>query len=140
MGETEWSSPRTIMRNRGQRRQRAILPLKVSANGEVHLGHTLDISASGARLVMTTELQSETLLTIEYKYRRSIAKVSWCRPMKGRKYEYELGIRFQNTDDDFWGVKLSLHDQDIGPNEVAAMPFNKVMSLITPKRSARVND
>ncbi len=121
------------MRNRSQRRQRAILPLKVSADGQMHLGHTLNISASGARLVMTTELSSEAVITIEYKYRRTVAKVTWCRPMKGRKCEYEVGIRLQNSLGDFWGVKLSLHDRDIDPNDASAMPFAEVMTLLTLK-------
>ena len=128
------------MRNRGQRRQRAILPLKIVQSGTTYLGHTLDISASGARVIMTTELPTETAVTVEYKHRRVAAKIAWCRPMKGRKYEFEFGLKLQNAGSDFWGVKLSQSDPDLDPAEVAKMPFAKVMTLLTLKRTSSMTE
>jgi hypothetical protein len=123
-------------RNREQRRQKAILPLKINVEGETYLAHTLDISASGARAVMTSQLASGSVALVEFKHRRARATVVWCRPMKGRKYEYEIGLRMQNAGREFWGVRMSLHDPDVDVDAMATLPFAKVMSLLTLRNTA----
>jgi hypothetical protein len=121
------------VRNRNQQRQRAILPVKIVSGVLSLLGHTLDISAYGARVVVLSEIAAASNVIIEFKHRRANATISWCRPVKGRKYEYELGLRMRNSGCDFWGVKLSTHDLDVDPSEAARMPFEKIMTLLSPK-------
>jgi hypothetical protein len=129
------------VRNRNQRRRKAILPLKLVSleDKTTYLGHTLDISASGARVIVTCNLARDLGITVEYKHHRANAKVVWCRPVKGRKYEYELGVKMQNSGSDFWGISLALREPDQDADELSRMPFSKVMSLISPKHLVRMS-
>jgi hypothetical protein len=121
------------MAKRAQLRHRAILPLKIVAEGNVLVGHTLDISAVGARVIVLSELATDSMIRIEYKHRRIAARVAWCRPAKGRKYEYEAGLMMQTEHPDFWGVVLSKRDIDRHPN-FASEAAPDVVSMVQPKR------
>ena len=93
------------MRNRNQRRAKGILPIKVVlGDTTVVLAHTLDISASGVRVVLTRDLRPGATVTVEYKHRRAAGTVVWCRAVKGSKYDHEVGVHLQNAGAKFWGV------------------------------------
>lgn len=123
------------MANRSQRRHRAILPVKIITNGNVLVGHTLDISAHGAKIVVLSDIPSGTEVKIDYKHRRVTADVVWCRPAAKRKYEYELGLRLRSAHVDFWGVVLSERDPDTAVDSAKDVPAN-VISMLSPKARA----
>ena len=120
------------MRNRKQRRQKAILPLKVlvSVDGKNHLAHTLDISASGARIVLTNRIIPGTSITIEFKHRRAAGTAVWCKPLGDSKYDHEIGIRLNNANSNFWGIHLAMNEPD-APEHEAAIPFSEFMNSLS---------
>ncbi len=120
------------MRKRTQRRQKAVLPLKISVTveGKTHLAHTLDISASGARIVLAAKLSPGTSIGIDFRRRRATGTVVWCKPMSGSKYDHELGIHLPNADPSFWGVNLPMQEPDC-PEELAAIPFKEFMNSLS---------
>ncbi len=116
------------MRKRKQRRQKAVLPLKVVllVDGKTLLGHTLDISASGARIILSEQIAPGASITIEFRHRRISGKAMWCRPRANCKYDHEVGIQLQKAGSSFWGIDLPLHEID-APEEPAVIPFNDFM-------------
>lgn len=121
------------MGKRNQRRQKAILPLKITLNadGKGHLAHTLDISASGARLVLTTQVPVNTPVSLEFKRRRVSGVVVWCKPVKGSKFDHEIGLRLLDSGTSFWGVALPMKEYDVEPNELEPIPYEKVASMLS---------
>lgn len=93
----------------GQPRLNAILPLKVtvSSDAQTHFVHTLDISASGARVIMPLALDPGSDLILEYKQNRMRAIVVWSKPMKKSVRDHQLGLRLLNDGRRFWLVELS---------------------------------
>lgn len=87
----------------------AILPLKVTvgSDAQTHFIHTLDISASGARVIMPIALDPGSDVLIEYKQSRSRAVVVWAKPVRKSNRDYELGLRLLNGGPHFWLVELS---------------------------------
>lgn len=120
------------MRNRKQRRQKAILPLKVvvSVDGKNHLAHTLDISASGARIVLSERIVPGTSVTIEFRHRRAAGTAVWCKPLGESKYDHEIGIRLTNANSSFWGIHLSMNEPD-APEDKAEIPFSEFISSLS---------
>jgi len=120
------------MRNRKQRRQKAILPLKVlvSVEGKTHLAHTLDISASGARIVLAGQIAPGTSITVEFKHRRSSGTAIWCKARRDSKYDHEVGIQLKSTDSTFWGIHLPMKEVD-AREDVAAIPFSQFISSLS---------
>ncbi len=114
------------MRKRKQCRQKAVLPLKivVAVAGKTLLGHTVDISASGARLVLSDQITPGAALTVEFRHRRTSATAVWCRPRANSKYDHEIGIQLQKPGASFWGIDLPLHEADT-PQDLAAIPFSE---------------
>ncbi len=90
-------------------RLNAILPLKVTVgvDAQIHFIHTLDISASGARVIMPMALDPGSDLLLEYKQSRSKAIVVWAKPARKSNRDYELGLRLLNGGPHFWLVELS---------------------------------
>ena len=90
-------------------RLNAILPLKVTVgtDAQAHFAHTLDISVSGARVIMPLALEAGSDIVLEYKKNRTRAVVVWSKPMKKSTRDYELGIRLLNDGRRFWLVELS---------------------------------
>ena len=125
------------MGKRSQRRQKAILPIKLhlSADGKNHLAHTLDISASGARLVLAHELDANTPISLEFKRRKANGVVAWCRPVKGSKFDYEIGVHLLDSGQAFWGVQLPINEFDPELETQEPIAFDKVMSLLSQKHA-----
>lgn len=120
------------MRNRRQRRHKAILPIRIisTTDGTTSVAHTTDISASGARIVVTSGLTEGSSVTVEFKHRRTAARVVWCKPVKDRGFDHEAGLQLVNAGTTFWGVNLPLCEEDEELLETGSMPFERVMSLI----------
>jgi hypothetical protein len=97
---------------RNQRRVKAILPLRITdvADGQHYLSHSVDISASGARLILPVSLDPGTQISLEYKHRRCKAVAVWSAPVG--KNEYQIGLRLLNRDQCFWLVDLAMQEED----------------------------
>lgn len=102
------------MSKRTQRRVKAVLPLKVTvvADGQTYLGHTVEISASGARTILPFALDAGSELSLEYKHRRCKAQVVWAKPVAGRKHDHEIGLRLLNRELAFWMIELAAKEED----------------------------
>jgi hypothetical protein len=79
-------------------------------------------------------MQEGTSVTLEFKHRRVAARVAWCRPVKDRAFDHEVGLELANSGTNFWGIELPLCEIDEEPLEAGSMPFEKVMTLIGTKR------
>jgi hypothetical protein len=118
--------------NRKQRRQKAILPLKVyvGVGNNTYLAHTLDISASGARLVLPVQIAPGTAISIEFKHRRANGTAIWCTGLRESKYDHVLGVELPNAGTSFWGIHFPMNEVD-APEEVAAIPFSQFMESLS---------
>jgi hypothetical protein len=125
------------MGKRTQRRQKAILPLKLTltAEGKHHLCHSVDISASGARVIAGTPLPVGAAISIEYKHRRALGTVQWCKSLRDRKFEHELGLALSNAGTAFWGVHMKLREVDHEQDDLEAIPYDQVEQLLNQKRT-----
>jgi|SRR6185369_1006426 hypothetical protein len=125
------------MGKRAQRRQKAILPLKVTvtAEGKTHLAHSVDISASGVRMIVSTPLPSGTAVSVEFKHRRATGTVQWCKSLRDRKFEHELGVALTNAGTAFWGVHMKLREVDREQDELEAIPYEHVSQLLNQKET-----
>lgn len=119
-------------RKRKQRRQRAILPLKlyVGVGNKTYLAHTLDISASGARLVLPVKIAPGTTVSIEFKHRRATGTAAWCTGLRESKYDHVVGVHLPNAGTSFWGIHLAMNEVD-APEEAAAIPFSQFMESLS---------
>lgn len=99
-------------------RLNAILPLKVTvgSEGQSHFIHTLDISSTGARVIMPMALDPGCDVVLEYKKRYSKAVVVWAKPARKSTRDYELGLRLLNGGPRFWLVEFSPKAQILSTN------------------------
>ena len=90
-------------------RLNAILPLKVTVGTDAQtlFAHTLDISVSGARVIIPMALDPGSDIVLEYKKNRARAVVVWAKPMKKSTRDYELGLRLLNDGRRFWLVEIA---------------------------------
>jgi hypothetical protein len=90
-------------------RLNAILPLKVWVGTDVkaQLAHTINISASGVRLIIPLALDPGSNVVLEYQKNRARAVVIWSRPMAKSSREYEIGMRLLDDGQRFWLVNLA---------------------------------
>lgn len=100
------------MSKRNQRRVRAVLPLKITvcADGQRYLAHSIDISASGARMIASVGFDSGTEMSLEYRHRRCKAVAVWSRQIA--RNEYQVGLRLLNREQAFWMVDLAMQEED----------------------------
>jgi hypothetical protein len=86
-----------------------ILPLKVTVgtDSQVHFAHTLNISASGVRVIMPLALDPGRDVVLEYKKNRARAVVVWSRPMRKNSRDHEIGMRLLDDGQRFWMVELA---------------------------------
>ena len=87
----------------------AILPLKFTlpTDPQTQLAHTLDISASGARVILPMSLEPGSDLLLEYKKNRARAVVVWSKPVRRGARDYVTGIRLLDDGQRFWLVQLA---------------------------------
>lgn len=119
-------------RNRKQRRQKAILPLKVyvGVGNNTYLAHTLDISACGARLVLPVQIAPGTSISIEFRHRRTTGTAVWCTGLRESKYDHVLGVHLPTAGTSFWGIHLAMNEAD-APEDEAAIPFSQFMESLS---------
>jgi hypothetical protein len=88
-------------------RAKVVLPLKsfgANTPGAAAV-HTLNLSASGARLgAFRQPVNRGDILVVQRKYKRAKCRVIWVREM-GRG-EIHVGIEFLAAEQDFWGIDL----------------------------------
>ena len=120
------------MSKRKQRRVKAILPLKITLTGEGqrYLGHTVEISASGARTILPVGLEPGSVLVLECKHRRCRAVVVWSRAVEGCKSSHEHGLRLLNRELAFWMINLALQEEDTDFSVAADMDSKRVWSQV----------
>jgi hypothetical protein len=86
----------------------AILPLKLMIGSEdnTHLVHTLDISASGARVILPFSLDRGSDVVLEYRQKRVRAVVAWSKPMRRDSSDHAVGMHLLDDGQKFWLVDL----------------------------------
>ncbi len=86
----------------------AILPLKimVRTDAQTHFAHTLDISVSGAKVILPMALEPGFDVVLEYKKNRARAVVVWSRPMRRNSRDHQIGMRLLDDGQRFWLVDL----------------------------------
>ena len=102
----------TVKTNRRrQDRIQAVLPVRVrgtdsSGKSFEILAHTLDLTASGARLgSIRHQLKALDTLTIFYRQRKMEFTVVWTKLLDGRS-EYQVGLQAFSQEKEGWGMNL----------------------------------
>jgi hypothetical protein len=96
---------------RRQDRIQAVLPVRVrgtDASGQSFeiLAHTLDLTATGARLgSVRHQLKVLDTLTIFYRQRKMEFTVVWTKLLDGRS-EYQVGLQAFSQEREGWGMNL----------------------------------
>jgi len=116
------------MSKRSQRRVKAVLPLKITitADGQTYLGHTVEISNSGARTILPIGLDAGSELLLEYKRRTCKAVVAWSKPVSGRKHDHEIGLRLLNRELAFWLINIAAQEEDSDFSVKAEMHYERL--------------
>lgn len=117
--------PKTTQNNKRNRsRTKAVLPVKVrgtdvSGNIFEELAHTLDITATGARLgAVRRELNLLEEVTIQFRQRRMTFRVVWIKKLKGTS-EFQVGLQALTQDREGWGI--SLGEPEAAPVRIGAL-------------------
>lgn len=87
----------------------AILPLKVlvGTESEVLYAYTIDISASGVRIILPLALEEGCEVALEYKKNRARAVVAWSRQRSRTSNDFETGLRLLDDGQRFWLVEFA---------------------------------
>jgi len=94
-----------------QNRVPAVLPVRVrGTNVEGHpfeeIAHTLDITATGARVAaIHHRLRIADLVTVFYRQRRMAFSVVWVKAID--THEFQVGLQTVNQETESWGLKSS---------------------------------
>lgn len=112
---------------RVQDRMQAVLPVRVrgvDASGASfeEIAHTLDLTATGARLgSIRRELKVLDTVVVFYRQRRIEFRVMWVRLVDGRN-EYQVGLQALSKGKESWGLNLfgSSAERDRSPSLAAA--------------------
>ena len=96
---------------RRSNRTKAVLPVRIKGKDSAgkpfdELVHTLDVTASGARLgSVRRELNVDEEVTIFYRQRKLQFRVAWTKKMKGTS-EFQVGLQAVTQDKEGWGLAL----------------------------------
>jgi hypothetical protein len=84
-----------------------VLSVKVSVDKVTHLGHTVDITPTGARIncALRTQLHSGTIIGLQRGSRKAEFRVRWVRQLGPD--EQQVGIESLEPQNNFWGIDLS---------------------------------
>ena len=99
-----------LIQRRGNR-MKAVLPVRIKGKDSAgkafdELVHTLDVTASGARLgSVRHELKVGDDITIFYRQRRVQFRVVWTKKMKGTS-EFQVGLQATTQDKEAWGLAV----------------------------------
>lgn len=97
------------MNQRRKDRTKAVLPVKVKGKDSAgtafeELAHTLDLTASGARLgSIRRELNVLDEITVFYRQRKMQFRVVWVKKMQGTS-EFQVGLQALTQDKEGWGL------------------------------------
>jgi hypothetical protein len=97
------------MNQRRRDRTKAVLPVKVKGKDSAgaafeELAHTLDLTASGARLgSIRRKLNVLDQITVFYRQRKMQFRVVWVKKMEGTS-EFQVGLQALTQDKDGWGL------------------------------------
>jgi len=97
-----------MIQRRGNR-TKAVIPVRVKGKDSAgrsfeDLAHTLDITASGARLgSIRRELNLFDEVTVFYRQRKIQFRVVWTKKMKGTS-EFQVGLQATTQDKEAWGM------------------------------------
>lgn len=98
--------------NRRGIRAKAVLPVRVkgvdsSGKAFEELVHTLDVTASGARLgSVRRELNVLDEVTVFYRQRKMQFRVIWTKKMKGTS-EFQVGLQAVTQEREAWGMNFA---------------------------------
>jgi hypothetical protein len=93
---------------RRQPRLKGVLPVRVRGKGTSGavfegLAHTLDITATGARLGAIRQLlKDRDTLVVLFRQRKIVFTIMWTRPLD--EHEYQVGLQMVACEDDPWGL------------------------------------
>ena len=96
-----------MLNRRKSPRRKMVLSVKVSVDKVIHLGHTVDITPTGARINCTrrTQLQPGTIIGVQRGSRKTEFRVQWIRKLGPD--EQQVGIESLEPQNNFWGIDLS---------------------------------
>jgi len=87
-----------------------VLPVKLSIDQTTHLAHTVDITATGARLGgLRAGLQPGMMVELQRGSRRAKFQVKWIQQVGAN--ETHIGVQSLEPLEKFWGVDL--HDREL---------------------------
>lgn len=93
-------------------RTKAVLPVRVkgkdsSGKSFEELAHTLDVTASGARLgAIRRELNVQDEITVFYRQRKMQFRVIWTKKLQGTS-EFQVGLQAVTQEREAWGVTFA---------------------------------
>ena len=99
------------MSQRRGNRMKAVLPVRIKGRDSAgkafdELAHTLDVTATGARLgSVRRELNTLDEITVFYRQRKLQFRVVWTKRMKGTS-EFQVGLQAVTNDKEAWGMTL----------------------------------
>ena len=117
------------IQRRGERKK-AVLPVRIkgidgSGKPFEDLAHTLDVTATGARLgSVRRELKLQDEVTIFYRQRKMQYRVVWTRKMKDTS-EFQVGLQAITQEREAWG--MSFEEQGRAP--VSQTNVSRVASI-----------
>ena len=97
------------MQQRRGNRVKAVLPVRVKgkdSSGKAFevMAHTLDVTASGARLgSIRQELAVKDEVTVFYRQRKMQFRVVWVKKMRDSS-EFQIGLQAVTQDKEGWGL------------------------------------
>lgn len=97
------------MNQRRKDRTKAVLPVKVKGKDNTgaafeELAHTLDVTATGARLgAIRRQLNVLDEITVFYRQRKMQFRVVWVKKLKGTS-EYQVGLQALVQEKEGWGL------------------------------------
>ena len=100
-----------MLERRKTRGKKMILPVKVSMFGSTQFAHTLDITASGARLgSLRSELKTGEIIVLHRGAKKAKFRISWVQQVNPK--EIQAGIEALEPRENFWGVDLTAEERE----------------------------
>ena len=100
-----------MLERRRTRRRKMVLPVKVSMFGSTQFAHTLDITASGARLgSLRNELKPGEIIVLQRGVKKAKFRICWVQQVNPT--EMQAGIEALQPQENFWGVDLTAEERE----------------------------
>src|SRR2546430_12091385 len=95
-----------MLERRKTRRKKMVLPVKVSMFGSTQFAHTLDITASGARLgSLRSELKAGEIIVLHRGAKKAKFRISWVQQVNSK--ELQPGSEALEPGENFLSVDLT---------------------------------